>query len=280
MQIIQNNQPTDQNDSNKPVPTKRAAMYVRMSTEHQQYSTANQKDALMAYAAINNFDVVITYADDGKSGLDIKRRKGLQQLLSDVQTRKADFDVILVYDISRWGRFQDTDAPAHYEFLCREVGIEVHYVAEQFKNDGSLTASVLKAMGRCMSGEYSRVLSVKVHAGSCRLIKMGFRQGGTAGYGLRRMMLNEQGQAKIELQRGDRKSLQTDRVILVPGPPEEIDNVRWIYRAFTEDGLQESQIAALLNQRSLKTDFDRPWTRGVVHQVLTNEKYIGHNVYH
>jgi hypothetical protein len=28
------------------------------------------------------------------------------------------------------------------------------------------------------------------------------------------------------------------------------------------------------------TDFGRLWTRGTVHQVLTNEKYIGNNVYH
>ncbi len=28
------------------------------------------------------------------------------------------------------------------------------------------------------------------------------------------------------------------------------------------------------------TDFARPWTRGTVHEVLTNEKYIGNNLYH
>jgi hypothetical protein len=130
-----------------------------------------------------------------------------------------------------------------------------------------------------MAGEYSRELSVKVFAGQCRLIELGYRQGGPAGYGLRRVLIDEHGQQKTALKRGEHKSLQTDRVILVPGPPDEIENVRWMYRAFTEEGMQESQIAAILNQRGVMTDLDRPWTRGTVHEVLTNEKYIGNNIF-
>ena len=29
----------------------------------------------------------------------------------------------------------------------------------------------------------------------------------------------------------------------------------------------------------VRTDLDRDWTRATVHEVLTNEKYIGNNVY-
>ena len=47
----------------------------------------------------------------------------------------------------------------------------------------------------------------------------------------------------------------------------------------TRNGKLEAEIAALLDERGVKTDLDRPWTRGTVHQVLTNEKYIGNNVY-
>jgi hypothetical protein len=79
---------------------------------------------------------------------------------------------------------------------------------------------------------------------------------------------------------GEHKSLQTDRVILVRGPDEEVETVKWMYEAFVRHGLAESEIAEDLNKRGVRTDFDRPWTRGTVHQVLTNEKYIGNNVYH
>src|SRR4029079_19222874 len=86
-----------------------AAEYVRMSTEHQKYSTENQADAIRRYADQRGLDIVRSYEDDGKSGLRLDGRAALQRLLDDVRERRADFTVILVYDVSRWGRFQDAD---------------------------------------------------------------------------------------------------------------------------------------------------------------------------
>lgn len=257
----------------------RAAEYVRMSTEHQKYSTENQADAIAAYAARRGFEVVRTYEDAGKSGLRLDGRVALQALIADVRGGRADYNVILVYDVSRWGRFQDADESAYYEFICREAGIAVHYCAEQFENDGSLSATIIKSMKRAMAGEYSRELSAKVFAGQCRLISLGFRQGGPAGFGLRRQLVDECRTPKGELSRGEQKSLQTDRVILTPGPPEEVEIVRRLYRMFVLQRRSESEIAALLNTEGVVTDLGRPWTRATVHQVLTNEKYIGNNVY-
>jgi DNA invertase Pin-like site-specific DNA recombinase len=257
----------------------RAAQYVRMSTEHQKYSTENQAEIIGVYAAARGIEIVRTYADEGKSGLNINGREALQELISDVTSGRADYSVVLVYDISRWGRFQDADQGAYYEVTCRRAGVAVHYCAEQFENDGSISSTIIKTVKRAMAGEYSRELSAKVFTGQCRLIRYGFRQGGPAGFGLRRVLVDENRNLKAELARGEHKSLQTDRVILRPGPPDEIETVRRVYRLFTLQGLSERRIAELLNGEGLKTDHDRPWTRGTVHQVLTNEKYIGNNVF-
>jgi DNA invertase Pin-like site-specific DNA recombinase len=256
-----------------------AAAYVRMSTEHQQYSTSNQMDVIEEYAAKHGMAIVRTYSDEGKSGLGIQWRGSLQQMIADVQDRTRDYDAILVYDVSRWGRFQDADESGYYEFQCRKAGVHVHYCAEQFVNDGSPTANIIKSVKRSMAGEYSRELSVKVFKGQCTLIERGFRQGGHAGFGLRRALIDERREFKGVLDIGEQKSIQTDRVILVPGPPEEIAVVQQMYRWFVEDRLRELDIAERMNNMGLCTDFGRPWTRGTVHQVLTNEKYIGHNVY-
>src|SRR5437762_38353 len=99
-----------------------AAQYLRMSTEHQQYSLANQSAAIQEYAGRNGFTVVKTYSDAAKSGVVLKNRLGLRQLLKDVMEGNAEYQSILVYDVSRWGRFQDADESAHYEFLCRSAG--------------------------------------------------------------------------------------------------------------------------------------------------------------
>ncbi len=264
---------------NNVMKSRKAAMYVRMSTDHQKYSTENQADKIREYAAQNKIEIITTYADEGKSGLSIEGRDALKKMIDDVQTGVAEFNVILVLDVTRWGRFQDADESAYYEYICRRAGIEVQYVAEQFENDGSPVSTIVKGVKRAMAGEYSRELSAKVFAGQCRLIEMGYKQGGYAGYGLRRMLIDEQGDHKTELKIGEQKSLQTDRVILVPGPEEEVKNVEWIYKSFANDRMQESQIANLLNQRGIKTDLNREWTRATVHQLLTNEKYIGNNVF-
>ena len=55
--------------------------------------------------------------------------------------------------------------------------------------------------------------------------------------------------------------------------------VRWVYDRFARHGESEAEIATALNARRLVTDLGRPWTRGTVHQLLTNEKYVGNNVY-
>ena len=146
--------------------TLRAAQYVRMSTDYQKYSIENQAAMIAAYARLNKLSIVRTYRDEGESGLNIKNRAGLTQLLEDVRSGNADFGHILVYDVSRWGRFQDIDESAHYEFICRQSGITVAYCAEQFDNDGSLISSIVKNIKRVMAAEYSRELSAKVTFGT------------------------------------------------------------------------------------------------------------------
>jgi len=250
-----------------------------MSTDHQKYSTENQSDAIQKYAADRGIEIVRTYADAGKSGLNIEGRDALRQLIEDVQAGDADFSMVLVYDVSRWGRFQDADESAYYEYICRRSGISVEYCAEQFENDGSPVSNIVKVVKRTMAGEYSRDLSIKVFAGQGRLIEMGYRQGGPAGFGLRRTLIDEHGAIKGVLRRGEHKSIQTDRVILTLGPAEEVNLVRDIYQAFVYQGRGENEIAADLNEQGIPTDLGRPWTRGTVHQLLINEKYVGDNIW-
>lgn len=257
----------------------RAAQYVRMSAEHQQYSVHNQIEAIARYAAHRGFEIVRTYADEGRSGLRLEGRPALQKLLADVASGAPGYEAIFVYDVSRLGRFQDPDEAASYELLCRRAGLAVHYCAEQFENDGSIGSSIIKTVKRAMAGEYSRELSVKVFAGQANLVRLGFRQGGVPGYGLRRLLVDQNGRVKGELRRGEEKNIATDRVVLGHGPSEEVETVRDIYRLFVEDGHNEREIAALLNDRGIAGPFETAWTRGRVHRLLINEKYLGNNVW-
>ena len=70
-------------------PTTRAAQYVRMSTEHQQYSPQNQSDTITKYAIAHNMDLIATYDDHGRSGLNLAGRDGLSKLLKDVEQERT-----------------------------------------------------------------------------------------------------------------------------------------------------------------------------------------------
>lgn len=253
----------------------RAVEYVRVSTDHQQYSIVNQQAAIAEYALRHGFDVAKTYADPAKSGLDIRRRPGLQALIADVLSGQADFKAVLVLDVSRWGRFQDSDEAACYEFLCKRAGISVHYCAEAFTNDGSLASTFLKMVKRTMAAEYLRELSAKVFAGQCRLAAKGYKLGGPPGYGLRRLLLDSEGKPKMILLDGERKSLATERVTWVPGPPEEIQVVRDIFEMFVERDMSIRGIARVLRERNVPRGQFGPWDHQVVGKILAHPKYCG-----
>jgi DNA invertase Pin-like site-specific DNA recombinase len=256
-----------------------AAQYLRMSTERQQYSLENQSAAIQNYAEANGFEIVRTYSDAAKRGLVLRHRLGLQQLLKDVVGGTQGYRAILVYDVSRWGRFQDTDESAHYEFLCKSAGVPVHYCAEQFVNDGTLPSLIIKTLKRTMAAEFSRELGVKVLAGQKRLALLGFKQGGMPGYGLRRMLISADRSPKQQLAPGERKSIATDRVILVPGPADEIQVVRDIYRMLISEKRTVHAIARELNQGGVEYDGKSKWDYQAVYAVLSHPKYAGCHVF-
>ena len=254
-----------------------AAQYARMSTDHQQYSMLSQTTANQRYADVHGFTIVRSYEDPGRSGLSLKGRVGLAQLLHDVISGDAPFKAILVYDVSRWGRFQDSDEAAHYEFVCKAAGAPVHYCAETFANDGTLPNTIMKALKRAMAGEYSRELSVRVARAKRLATEKGFRAGGSAGYGLRRMLLSQQGKPKRLLEKGE--YVDNARVVLVHGPAREVAVVREIYRLCVDAKKGAKAIARELNRRHIKNPGKQSsWCYEHVVEILTNPKYMGQAV--
>src|SRR5436305_2530837 len=244
------------------------AQYLRMSTDHQQYSLQNQAEEIVRYATQHGFQIVKTYSDAARSGLRMRNRPGLKQLLKDVVDGEFHFKAVLVYDVSRWGRFQDIDEAAHYEYLCKASGVPIWYCAESFSNDNSTSGLILKALKRTMAGEYSRELSVKVKAGLVRLTNMGYKAGGCPPYGMRRMLLDVHGKPKQLLADGERKSLAQERVILVPGPKKEVLVVQRIFREYADENRSLTEIASRLNKETIPFVQRGKWTANTASHAL------------
>lgn len=263
-----------------PIPV---AEYVRMSTDDQEYSIDNQRVAIRKYAAEHGYCVTASYADPGKSGVQLKGRAGLAQLFNDVIGGRAQFKLILVYDVSHWGRFQDLDEAAHYEFLCKSHGIPIHYCAEQFPQDGGFSTVIMKTLKRSMAAEYSRELGVKVSAGMVNLAAKGYWLGSTPGFGLRRMAVSSDGQKRVMLQDGEQKAVKTDHTTLVPGPKREVALIRRIFMMALDKRNSPRRIAQCLNQMQMwpwKNGGDvRRWRSDTILNILNNPKYMGCYLY-
>ena len=254
------------------------AQYLRMSSEAQEYSLQNQEAAIGEFAKSHGFCIVKNYSDPARSGLTLAKRQGLRELLADVTSGHNAYRSVLVYDVSRWGRFQDVDESAHYEFLCKCAGVTVHYCAEPFGNNGGLADELMKALKRCMAAQFSRELGVHVYEAKRRIIGRGFNVGGRTPFGLRRKIVSDDPARCRILEAGERKYDRSERLTLVPGPPDEVHCVREIFRGVLERGMTVREIARDLNTRNITLRKAR-WTQKMVWSILTNPVYIGISVW-
>ncbi|CNG20570.1 resolvase family site-specific recombinase [Yersinia enterocolitica] len=255
------------------------AQYLRMSTDHQQYSLFNQSQFIGKYASEHDLNIIHTYDDSGKSGVTANRRDAFHQLIDDVVREKINIKAVLVYDISRFGRFQSIDQFGYYTHQLKMHDVKIIYCANPITEDDNDYADFQLFIGRKEASSFSRNLSQKVFLGQANLASRGYHQGGPAGYGLRRMLVDENRKHKGILKYREWKSIQTDRIILVLGPDDEVAVVRWIYDQFINGSKPERVIASELSRTGIAAEHDTKWTRGKVHEVLTNEKYIGNNIY-
>jgi DNA invertase Pin-like site-specific DNA recombinase len=262
--------------SNGPI---RAAQYLRMSSDNQRYSTENQQNAIAEYAAQHGYNIVASYRDAGKSGLSLKGREALRQLLSDALEAHRTFDAILVYDVSRWGRFQNPDQAAHYEFLCRQAGVRVVYCAEPFGEDVAPITTIVKHLKRVMAGEYSRELSAKLSRAKRQQARLGFRQGGCLIYGFRRLLVDCKRNPRQVLNSGESKALTSDKVIAIPGPSEELAVIRRIFSLYVRDQLSIPEIVKQLAKAGTKGYGHKPLAWGTIRHILSNELCIGQITY-
>ncbi len=258
----------------------RAVAYYRHSAEiGQENSVEIQQDNVVAFAKKHEIEIIHEFPDRGKSGLNAEGRPAFNEMMEWVRTRD-DFEIVLVLDVSRWGRFQDTDLSAHYESLCTQHHKQVVYTSIGFgRDEDRLINQLRKSIDRYQSAEYSRTLSKKVFEGAAKVARQGYRPGGAPPYAFHRMMLDEKKAPDRILQPGQRKAIQNGRVILVPGDHDQVLIVQEIFVLFVEKGFDERQIAGLLNSRGVPSPGGVRWGVGSVRHILTNQQYTGCVVY-
>jgi len=260
--------------------TAKAVAYYRHSAQdRQEYSIPIQREQVRKFAQENGIEVIKEFPDYGKSGLSSKGRDKFLEMLEYVAEGKEEFEYILVLDVSRWGRFQDLVLAPYYIGLCQQYGKKVIFTDIGFPREDDLAHFLRLNVESYRAATYSKELSDKVFKGCVNIAKHGFRAGGPPPYGLKRLLLDEQRNPVQILKPGQHKSIQNQRVTLVPGDKEEIAVVRRVFRNFVNKRQSPADIADLLNNEGLASPGRKSWTSGNIISILTNEIYIGTMVY-
>ncbi|QOZ11628.1 MULTISPECIES: recombinase family protein [Bradyrhizobium] len=100
----------------------RAAQYLRMSSDNQRYSTANQRNAIAEYASQHGHKIVASYIDAGKSGLSLRGRDALKNLVSDALAVQRKFEAILVVDVKDGPAFRIPTRPPTMSSFAGKLG--------------------------------------------------------------------------------------------------------------------------------------------------------------
>lgn len=250
------------------------------------------------------------YVDDAVSGTESSRRKAFQQLMSDAHSPVRSFEVVLVYDVKRFGRL-DNDEAGHHRWLLRKRGIRIIYVAEGFA--GNSTDDLLRPVKQWQAREESKDLSRVTIRGLLSRIQRdrmgGFWMGGFPphGYDLRyqtqegkfrfvvrymrdgsKLLLDECGSIMETVQRGQPYMvLKSDRCRLVPSAVERVELIQRLFTLVTKDGLPIERIARTLRREGVPTSRGPAWSAqcsGVwsftaVRNMLVNPVYCGDMVW-
>ena len=230
---------------------KRVAAYCRVSTDSEEQ--LNSYEAQKSYytqkiADSPDWEMAGIYADEGISGTSMKKRTEFKKMIT--ACKRGHIDLIITKSLSRFAR--NTVDCLETVRLLKANGIGVYFEKE---NINTLTESseFLITLFSGFAQAESESLSKNV--------AWGWRKSAEAG--------NVYFQYKRML--GYRKGADGQPEIV----PEEAEIIRRIYRRYLA-GYSLGQIKQELEQDNIPTaqKVER-WSSAVIHNILTNEKYMG-----
>jgi DNA invertase Pin-like site-specific DNA recombinase len=256
----------------------KAAIYLRRSTDKQEYSLGDQEKPILEFAHKYDHEIVERFVDDAVSGRSVNGRDEFKRMIELGTQKNPPFELILVYDVSRFSRTHPDEA-AHYEFVLRENGVRVIYVAEPFSGDDSIGDMLMKPMKRTLAHMFSLEQAQKVLRGSKTNAARGYSNGGSGAYAYDRLLVDHAGQPIRVLKPGERKHEKTERVTLVPTDDNRPGVVSRIFHLFAEEKLGRRAIANVLNAEGIPSPTGGKWFASTIGHILRNPVYKGARVY-
>lgn len=237
---------------------KRAATYVRMSTDDQENSPERQREQIRPECERYGYLVTKTYDDLGMKGYD-DTRPGFQRLLRDAQA--GLFDVVVVDEVSRLSRDTPLDFFGKVAYPLQQAGVRLHVVGKGLVDWNDLGGMIRHTVDQHASQDESVKLSRRVVTELARKALRGELAQGKPAYGYRRVRVDD-----------------LPRLIL--GDEREIEVVRFIFDAYVNHDMSLGMIQRELHRRGVAASRGGTfWGRSIIRKMLGNRVYVGDFVY-
>lgn len=246
----------------------RYAIYARYSSDRQdETSCEDQITMCIRYVDQHNGIVVDTYKDSAVTGT-TANRDHYNRMLADVQDGKID--VVLALTLDRLSRDQEDQARLYK--LCK-----YHESKIVTLNEGEVNQMVIGFKGT-MAAIFSVDLSKRVKDGMDEGAKRG-KALGRIPYGYKIEYERDANGERVLHNNGRRKS---GKLVI---DEEKADVVRMIYVWYAEEDISPIEIARRLNEKGIKSSYDKEWTAAGIRGkrenstgILGNWIYVGKRV--
>ncbi len=253
-----------------------AVGYLRKSTNKQETSIEDQRNAILKYASDNDFKVAHWYIDEGISGVGVYGRKQFLKMIED--SKSKTFCAVLVWDIRRFSR-GDCDEAGYFRYLLRQNGVDVVYITENLRGDD--TDDLVIGTKQFLARQESKDKSKDTARGHVAKILQGHGNNGVP-YAYDRLLLDKDGKIKGVYKKGDMagRKAPSDISKLVLGDPVRVKAVKRMFDMYVNQGLGFRRVTRKLNEEGIPSPrgcgkWSGKWSMSVVENIIRNPQYTG-----
>lgn len=234
----------------------RVALYARVSTRKQadkEIPIDSQLKEMRSYAQSQGWKVVAEFLEKGESARTDKRDE-FQRMVNMVREGNKPFDLILVWDFSRFAR--DRKVSILYKEFLRLNDVRVVSMKEPV--DDSPSGEMTEGIFELLAEHYWKALAQNTMRGMCENASRGYRNGGTTPMGYQIDKFHDGNNVRARLKPN----------------PVYAPIIRRIFMMYAEgNGIKE--IVNILNREGVQTNRGRVFNIGLVNRILRSEVYVG-----
>jgi site-specific DNA recombinase len=253
-----------------------AVGYLRRSTEKQEASLTDQRTAIEKYAREHGYEVIRLYEDDGISGDATERRHGFLRMHADAVAPRRDFDVILCWNYSRFGRFNSIEAGFWIHPLMK-AGVKLVTTDKGLVNWNDFIGRVINTLEAEGKHQFLRDLARDVIRGQISNAEAGRLNGQRAPYGYDRVLIDDRKQVVQRVRDGERIARpKTWKIGLeLSDDPEKVRWAKWMFTTYAEMDVGTRALADHLNAKRVPGPTGGGWSQATVREILRNPVYAG-----